>query len=342
MSNSSIDSGINRKQRKKKRAKAIYIFIAVLVLLFCLIYVIPSIGNNLSRTETIKYGKLRVGKTVTGYYLRNDTVYVAGLSAVIEKPVAGGTKVRKNSKIMRFSGGERDINENSAKYRDIINNLKKSVVTTRNGKANSSGVVSYVLDGQENYFSPSNAGKLTLKEAKRRSKKDLDIRRRYCFEGDPVFKISADNKWYIAFWVKLSDIADFETGQNIKVYFGDKEYIEANVRNIKETDDGWRIILESKDYHRTFADKRCEEINVVTSDDAGLIISNDCITMKDKHTGVLVRNVNGKYDFVRVSVLSTDGEKSVVKSNMFYDENGEAVYTVKPFQVIKKKPGAIE
>ena len=52
-------------------------------------------------------------------------------------------------------------------------------------------------------------------------------------------------------------------------------------------------------------------------------------------------NSSGLKEIIEGSPIA-DEFKHIFAGSFIYDENGEAVYTVKPFQVIKKKPGAIE
>ena len=81
-------------------------------------------------------------------------------------------------------------------------------------------------------------------------------------------------------------------------------------------------------------------MKLITTDIDGIIIDNKYLTTKDGKTGVYVVQTTGDPKFVQIKALGTDGEKTVVSENTFYDEEGQMVETVKVYDEILKNPEA--
>ena len=73
---------------------------------------------------------------------------------------------------------------------------------------------------------------------------------------------------------------------------------------------------------------------MIRSNRTGIILEADSIVEEDGQEGVYVVNKLGKTNFVPVKILSTDGEKTVVEKNYYYDSEGNTVTTVKNYDEI--------
>ena len=59
---------------------------------------------------------------------------------------------------------------------------------------------------------------------------------------------------------------------------------------------------------------------------------------KERTAGRICREQNGNYVFTRISVISTDGEQSVIEDATFIDAEGNQVYTVDVYDEVLKHP----
>ena len=66
-------------------------------------------------------------------------------------------------------------------------------------------------------------------------------------------------------------------------------------------------------------------------------MKNSSIAEKNGQKGVYVKQKNGDYKFVRINVIATDGENSVVSRMYFLDEKGKTITTVQNYDEVLKR-----
>ena len=129
---------------------------------------------------------------------------------------------------------------------------------------------------------------------------------------------------------------------DITVRFDDERADDVVFTDEKISEEGekWKLLLSSNRYYKYFAKFRDLDVKLITTDIDGIIIDNKYLTTKDGKTGVYVVQTTGDPKFVQIKALGTDGEKTVVSENTFYDEEGQMVETVKVYDEILKNPEA--
>jgi hypothetical protein len=70
----------------------------------------------------------------------------------------------------------------------------------------------------------------------------------------------------------------------------------------------------------------------------GLILKNDSIIDYDGKKGVFVKNKLGEHVFKPVLIIATNGENSVVYSDIYLDAEGNFVETIGTYDEIISKP----
>ena len=83
----------------------------------------------------------------------------------------------------------------------------------RNIYATSTGIMSQVIDGFEARFTPYNMHYLSQYDIQLNVNIEASIPGREVYEGDEVFKIIGDNRWYVAAWMSHEMVAGFAEGQ---------------------------------------------------------------------------------------------------------------------------------
>lgn len=325
----------------KLKKRTIYIFILAVIVLYVVIAVIPSVTGKLTRTESVKTGELKVSDQETCYIIRDETVYTAASDGKVSFSRKEGTLVKKGAKVMSFKEQAEKKSSSGTKtstsdYAAILNRLGKGSVTARENSLRK-GIISYYVDGYETFFAPDTMTKLSSSEVKDVSQDTKNVKRTKVLKGDPLFKICDNANWYICFWIRQSDISNYEEGNSVTVELGDED-IPGTVYDISQEGSKWRIIVRTNRYYSEFTSKRKMDGKIVTTDVKGLIVDNGCITTKKKKVGVYVKNTTGGYDFVQVNVLATDGKKSALSSEEFTDAKGNAVKTVEAYDEILKDP----
>ncbi|MDD4376588.1 MAG: HlyD family efflux transporter periplasmic adaptor subunit [Eubacteriales bacterium] len=320
----------------KLKKKPIIIYILVLIILYVFIYVIPSITGALVRTYTVEYGNLQVVDEAIGYFVRNEKVYIATSSGKPNMYIKQGTLIRKGTSVMEVTGSEEgEIND---KYQHILSNNRGNYVSDYNYVSQAEGVVSYYADGYETLLTADNMSKMTLAKLDSVTEKNvLKLERNSCIKGEPVFKIIDNARWYLLCFVDTVNKDRYIVDDEITVSFPDDE-IRAKVKDIIEQGSKTLIILETNRYYEKFDRLRVADVKLITSDTNGLIVENTSITKVGKQQGVYVKNTSNSYEFVPVSVITTDGKYSVVEKSFYYDSEGNTVTTISTYDEILKAP----
>lgn len=99
-----------------------------------------------------------------------------------------------------------------------------------------------------------------------------------------------------------------------------------------------KITLRTDYYYEKFAETRVADVTLTTYDESGVIIENGSIGEEKGRKGVYVKGKNDEYFFVPIQIYATDGEKSLIADDFYYDleRDGEMVMTVEVYDEILK------
>lgn len=328
----------------KPKKRTIYIFIIALVTLYVVIEIVPFLTGALTRTEIIKYGELKVEQEVVCYLVRDETVYSAPESGNIKYKFEEGSLIKKGAKVITFeaessgSDDESDLLKDSD-FKDFIMRLGDNMVVDESFSAASRGIFSTNIDGYEAVFTPDAMEKLSYQEVSGMSIKNKDVTRNYALKGEPIYKISDNATWYLIFWIKNDEKAKYHTDATVTVTLPDGD-VRATVSKLVTDEDQTMVILKTNRYYKNFASERKVQAMVLLVDQRGLLISNDSLTSKDGVIGVYVQNTIGDYIFKPIRTIATDGEKTLVLEDVYYDDEGQPVDTVNIYDEVLKKPEA--
>lgn len=169
------------------------------------------------------------------------------------------------------------------------------------------------------------------------SYKSANLERSSVIEGEPIYKVSNDDNWYVLCWVDKETAESYSEGRAVSLELPEGT-VDASVHSVREDGDDYRVIFYLNVYYEAFCESRAVDMSIVTSDNEGLLVDNKCIVEKNGQQGVYVVDKNGDYVFTRISVISTDGEQSVIEDATFVDEEGNQVYTVDVYDEVLKHP----
>ncbi len=286
--------------RKRIRAKRIllYLFIAAVLVLAGIIFVYPMVTGALARTSLVEYGNLKVTTDATCYFIRDESVVKAADSGSIQYYFEEGELVRKGTKVIDVlsSGGNYTVSKNS--------------------------VISYYIDGLEEFFSPDNMTSLKRDKTEALDINVNDVRRESAIVGEPVYKTVDNGTWYVALWAEPKNVIKYEKGKSVYLNLPLGQ-VKGITYDIIDSQGAWLILLKFKGYYEDMPKLRKIDAEIVTSDYEGLIISNRSITSMDGKTGVYVKDISGEFVFKPVSVIASDGEYSLVESSFFYEKDGD-------------------
>ncbi len=320
--------------------KTVVIFILLVVALYIVIEIIPRVTGALTGTETLEYGQLKVEVPVNAWVARDETVYKATKSGSMKGFADEGTLVKRGSKVVDFTVSEKsseDQDDGGKRYKGMIQRLGDDLKEDKNQKAQRKGLFSCYIDGYESILSPDGLSKLEYSDVKGIDKQPKDLKRKKAIAGEPIYKIADNSQWYLVFWIEDNDISKFEKGASVKIAFEDDD-VEAKVYSIDQDGDRYRTVVSTNRYYKDLMKIRTADVNIVTTDMEGLLISNKCLTTKKKKVGCYVKTTTGEYVFREVQTLATDGDKTLVTETQFFDEDGNTVNTVKAYDEVLTNP----
>ena len=335
---------------RKQKKKTIVLFVLALVILYAIIYIVPKINGAMIPSYIAEYGQLKIFDETTAYFVRNEKVYLAAETGDTNYFFKEGSLVRKGGRIMDVKPNEQtektDSEGNpigpSKEYQHVLDNLGKKTVVRKNYQVKDVGVVSYFVDGYEKAVTPKTIKNKGDSFFKQLSQKDvMALRRESVIAGEPVFKIVDRTEWFLVCFVDLEHLDRYEEGRRVKVEFEDDQ-LDARVYRAAKIGDRAKITLRTDYYYEKFAETRVTDVSLVTYDESGVIIENSSIAEEKGRKGVYVKGKNDEFFFVPIQIYATDGEKSLIADDFYYDleRDGEMVITVEVYDEILKNAGS--
>lgn len=312
---------MKKKKMTKGTKRTILIYLLILVVFYIVIYVVPQVSDVFLDTYIAEYGTLEVKEETTCLFVRDEKVFTAGYSGKVKKLAEEGELIKKGASVVEV--GSHGIT------------------------AERKGIVSYYSDGLEATYTIGSLDTLTVDVLNKiEDGEDTQVRELSngsIESGNPVFKISDNQKWYLVFWLKEESAEKYVTGNNVTVDFldGDEEEegtrIRAHVESVTKQEDLTRVILSCNLYYEDFAKYRVKECSIISSSSTGILLQTSSIVEEGGQKGVYVVDKIGNYNFTPVRILGSDGETTVVEKNYFYDADGYPVYTVESYNEILKQ-----
>ncbi len=321
----------------KKTKKAICIYLAALLLLYIVVEILPKVTDIFETTQILEPGDLKIAYETKGYFIKDESVGIASESGNLQYLVSVGTAVKKGHPLVSI---EAEANDKEARFTEYTDRLKGYEGVSEDYNAPISGVFSLTIDGYEDYFTPENMEKVKRSTVETLSYDSVNLDRNSAIKGEPLYKVSADDRWYVLCWIDKKTAESYSEGKDVTLELPEGS-VAAEVYKIKKEEDGdYRVIFYLDVYYSAFCESRAEDMSIVTSDNEGLIVDNKCIIEKDGVKGVYVKDKNGDYIFTRIKVISYNDKQSVVEDSTFIDDEGNQVYTVDVYDEVLKHPSS--
>ena len=229
--------------------------------------------------------------------------------------------------------------ESLGKYAGIMDDLGDSYSVTEDGSTRTAGYVSYYVDGAEARLSTKAIESLNYDDLKElTSRKAVKCPTKYCGNNYPVFKIIRNRKWYLVYYLKKDDAAKYADGETVYIEVNDKN-VPVTVREVRDEGKNTRITLTCKTFFDGFFETRNLKTKVTVESAEGLVLEDKSIVeAPDGKRGVFVINKLGKHVFTPVKTKADDGTKCVVYSDIYVDEGGNYVETIKTYDEVIAEP----
>ena len=237
------------------------------------------------------------------------------------------------------AAAQEDEDADAGKYTRIIEELGDTTVTTKDGAVKGSGYVSYFVDGAEAKLSTSALESLTYDDlkslTKRRSIKTPDHR---CGESYPVFKIVRNSKWYLVYYIDNEKAEKYVPGDTVTLNVGEST-TDVKVYSVEPGGKKAKVVLTCKSFFDGFLEERtCDATVTVVSAEGLVVLDESIVDAPDGKRGVFIKNKLGEHEFVPVRVKADDGTQCVVYSDIYVDDEGNYVETLRDYDEIIEQP----
>ncbi len=308
----------NSKRYNKIIAYGILWALALSVVLM-VVYGIPEIGGTLKSTYVAEYDRVYVSNETQCYLVKDELITYANAAGTAAYYVEQGTHIRKYTEVMSVG---------SASY-----------------TSDKAGILSYTADGYETFFIKDNFQNITKETVGEFTIENQKLAKETIASGEPIFKVVDDKEWYIVFWIDKEEMDKYTKGNSVSVLIDDNHRVNAEIYDIYEQKDGYLVVLESGEYYDKLAETRTINAEVVLVDQQGLLIKQKSIVTVDGQPGVFVKQLNGKYEFVRVKILTLADDDAIVAAGSFSEMSGEVmerVETINAYDEILKNPKSVD
>lgn len=216
---------------------------------------------------------------------------------------------------------------------NLLRNISRSGLSGRY-KVDTSGIISYRVDGYEAALSPYTMKYLDKKEVREIRNDSTDLFDGTVTKGEPVCKIVSNRTWYTVTWTEKSRAEKFIKGASVTLQLESGD-VEGKVHRVIRQGNDYLVILKFDSYCSDIVSLRKEKCKVITSNERGLIIRESYITKKKGKEGVYVIDVTGKASFTPIKVIARDDGYALVASGSF-TEDGVTYNTVNVNDQIRK------
>lgn len=335
----------------KLKNKGILLFLLAFAVLYAILYIVPRMTTFFDATYLAEYGELSSYVDGEACFVRNEKVYRASAGGNVNRLAAEGDLLRAGTQVVAITEGEEPTeDETLAALRTRVDGG-----TYVDGQiTETGGLVSFYADGFESVLTPDTMADLSFDDySKLTQDQVVSLSATAVAKGSPVFKLIDRTNWYLVSYLPTANLADYAEDERVTVTFdppaddkkskasSDEAGIEMRVVSVEKGKDQSRLILRTDRFIEDLGKYRRRRVRITDSTARGLLLEKTSVISKDGLTGVYVRDKKGKYVFTPVHILSSDASNDsrlVVAPVLYYDDQGQAVNTIRPFDDILKNP----
>jgi hypothetical protein len=102
----------------KKRKRTLLVFALIIIALYVIIGIVPSLTGALTGTELVEFGNLQISDDARCFIIRDETIYTAEESGDMDFYIEEGTQIKKGTDLFAFTPGGDDSKEAAGESSD--------------------------------------------------------------------------------------------------------------------------------------------------------------------------------------------------------------------------------
>jgi hypothetical protein len=342
-----IKISIMTKIRRAGIIIVVIIFAIIVSGLYAIIYAAPRIEGLGISTDVVRHEQLPIADTVTALFVRDETLYTAVSSGTPNYMISEGTKIRAGSQVMYIEPGVvspdsqgQDEQIDDDPIAALARTAGQDARVSEGGVSPSTAIVSYYGDGWEKRVTPENILSLPKSILDEAPGEATALTREQVRAGEPVYRITNNNLWRVAFWIDDADkpiLDKYAIGRLVTLDLGTTK-VSASVESAVPQGRDLFIVLRSDMYYKDLDKYRKRELSVVFSEVSGAVIEKQAVKLKSGRAGVYVKQQSGTFKWVPVNILKESGGRYLVSETNFTDNDGKSVSTIMYYDEIMSNP----
>ncbi len=237
--------------------------------------------------------------------------------------------IQKKSAILGNTGtADAFMNSLYNEKKNLQDQLKQN---TRDIVSKTSGILSYMTDGNELLLNPSLITKLTVKDLEGIKTEKMQEKPNVVVKAGKTFaKVIKDFDYYMVFAVNSSDVSNFKVGSTIKVRINDiLQVVDASIQYKSEDMDGKTILsLKADKYGYEISNMRKINADLILKSYDGLKVTVSSLKNVDKTNKTAdIVIVNSNYaSTIKVKLVGMNKEYAIIDSLDKQKKDDVAIY----------------
>ncbi|GAB6109309.1 HlyD family efflux transporter periplasmic adaptor subunit [Fusibacter bizertensis] len=199
--------------------------------------------------------------------------------------------------------------------------------------APASGVLTYKMDGYEDFLTIDNLYNINYDEISSLELKETSLVHSTVKPKDKLFKIVDNANYFIAAVVPNDEIDTYKNVQSISAII-DGKTLEGEVYDVFTNNEKAVAVIQLREGFDGFFSRRLINCSIIRENYRGLKIFMDSIVNIDGKIGVYAVDKERKLVFTPVKILGYDTDYAIVYNEQFYDEKVGIVRSIKLSQEV--------
>lgn len=276
--------------------------------------------------------------------LRNEILFQMSAKQYEQIPILKEELVQKLERLDKLQEENKFLSNRTASYSEktigegvLMEGQKQAIY------APASGVLTYKIDGYEDFLTIDNLYNINYDEISAFSFEETSLVRDSVNAKDKLFKIVDNANYFIAAIVSNDEIDTYKNVQSISAVINGKT-LKGEVYDVFTNKENAVAIIQLREGFDGFFNKRLITCSIVRENYRGLKIAMTSIVNNEGVIGVYVVGKERKISFVPVKILGYDETFAIVYNEQFYDAALGVVRSIKVNQEVvsdasKYKPG---
>jgi len=276
--------------------------------------------------------------------LRNEILFQMSANHYEQIPILKNELVQKLERLDKLQEENKFLSNRTASYSEktigegmLMEGQKQAIY------APASGVLTYKIDGYEDFLTIDNLYNINYDEIKDLGIDEHSLVKESVNTKDKLFKIVDNANYFIAAIVSNDEIDTYKNIQSVSAVIGGKT-LKGEVYDVFTNKENAVAIIQLREGFEGFFNQRIISCSIIRENYRGLKIAMTSIVNQEGVIGVYVVGKDRKISFVPVKILGYDEASAIVYNEQFYDGTLGIIRSIKANQEVvteasKYKPG---